>query len=205
MRVTEIITEEQGFSFHKVLIDKGYKFLGAGIDQSAYLEPGTGQVLKIFRSGRSTGAQSKEQQMAIRWINYCKQHEDNPFLPKYSGWSEFELEGDWYLQIRMERLLNSGLRWENAVSAMADYAEEAVVDLSNSDDEFDQFISDLDDENKPAVELLISLGDDIKLLWDTLVDIIKIAERNGYGSDLHAGNIMIHADGTPVIIDPWVV
>ena len=38
-----------------------------------------------------------------------------------------------------------------------------------------------------------------------MLEIAKIADRYGYDYDLHSGNIRMRADGTPVIVDPWVV
>ena len=54
MRVSEL-TEFSSIDkkIDKILTVKGYKKLGSGKDQTAYLEPGTGYVLKIF------GTQSK--------------------------------------------------------------------------------------------------------------------------------------------------
>jgi hypothetical protein len=77
----------------KILKAKGYKRLGAGVDQTAYLEPGTGYVLKVFgtQGGESFSA---DQKMFFAWAKYCMKNTDNPFLPRFAGYESFVLDGD---------------------------------------------------------------------------------------------------------------
>ena len=50
MKAAEILVEESDIAggVVRILRQKGYKYLGSGIDQTAFLEPRTGLILKIF-------------------------------------------------------------------------------------------------------------------------------------------------------------
>ena len=53
-------------------------------------------------------------------------------------------------------------------------------------------------------ELMTHLGEDgFKLLWKTLRDLKKIADRKRYVLDLHFKNFMLGSDGHIVISDPF--
>jgi hypothetical protein len=88
----------------KALMDKGYEYLGSGIDKQAYLEPGTGQVLIVFGYRKGTKDFSPDQRMFIDWIDYCNRNKNNPHLPKFSGFESFQFAGQNYIQARMETL-----------------------------------------------------------------------------------------------------
>ena len=112
MKISEIIAESEvldEFSYtdhqiKRILQKKGYKFLGAGVDQSAYIEPSTGYVLKIFGSQEGSKGFSPDHKMFFKWAKFCMKHQDNPFLPRFYGYESFKFEGDMYLQIRTEQL-----------------------------------------------------------------------------------------------------
>ena len=188
------------------LRSKGYKLLGSGADQWAFLEPATGQVLKIFGAADTSRAMSRyseAQKMAITWIKYCQKNADNPFLPKFSGWSKFVLDRKIYLQIRMEKLGSSNVQWESAISRMGRYTAGAH---RLSEYLHIVFKRDPTIQNTPDMDatLVMSLGKDgIQILWQTLRDLREIGKANGWDWDLHSGNVMTRNDGTPVIVDPW--
>ena len=102
MKIHEFIPEEQldeaiiDRKIKEILVNKGYKFLGAGVDQAAYLEPGSGQVLKIFGTQSANGLTSsgkpqftKGQRMFFFWAKYCMDRQNNPFLPKFYGFESY--------------------------------------------------------------------------------------------------------------------
>ena len=117
MKIQDIIIEDQQvldeFStmargIRKALEKKGYRALGAGVDQEAYLEPNGQTVLKIFGTQGNTKKLSADQKMFAKWADFCQRNSDNPFLPKFSGWETFDYKGELYLQIRTEFLKPSG-------------------------------------------------------------------------------------------------
>lgn len=196
----------------------GYKLLGSGIDQAAFLEPKTGKVLKIFGRGSSRG-----HSMFEFWANYCKQHASNPFLPKFDGWEKFQhgvagINGE-YIQIRMEKLQKLPEDLGSTLEGMSNAADESerldakiraknkaeLESLVGGSGEYQKFGSAFYGVNKDEVsKLAILLGrEKFNLLWDTLCDMSDLAKEHGWNLDLHHGNFMHRNDGIPVIVDPW--
>jgi hypothetical protein len=203
-------------SITKYLKARGYKLLGKGVDQTAFLEPSTGEVLKVF--GSHWSGDNPSHHMFKYWADYCKKHSSNPFLPKFSGWTEFtyEADGKKYLQIRMEKLQKlpnklgsvlSDLSYEIESSDNPRVLKQKIIKcLGMQDEEMWKHaglnINFFDEINK----LAILLGEkDFNLLIDTIIDLSKIAKKQNYDIDLHNGNFMHRNDGTPIIVDPWVI
>ena len=186
----------------RILAKKGYKKLGAGVDQTAYLEPGTGYVLKVFgtQGGESF---SRDHKMFFAWAKYCMKNSNNPFLPRFGGYESFVLDGDRYLQIRQEPLQSAG-RIGTVLEVMANAVEDEGIDNL---DELTDYVEDYFEEYAVAYQkLLKQLGPkQAQLMLDTINRLYTLGSRSGWGFDLHAGNFMKRADGTPVIVDPWVV
>lgn len=207
MRARDILTEATfNPEIKHDLISKGYRPLGKGQDQYAFLEPGTGLVLKIFGTS-SKGSQSPELTKAQRsfkiFADYCAANPNNPFLPQVYGWEKFIYEGFVYLQIRIERMFPfSGL------GDMAELLEAMSDDTGNGNNTrerreafVDQYLKYAADEGAP--ELFTNLGDEIDLLWKALYDLRDIADTEGYVLDLHSGNFMLGSDSHIVISDPF--
>ena len=199
-------TTEPGIRKH--LERKGYKFLGAGVDQSAYLEPGTGWVLKIFGTQHDADFVGKptfstDHQMFFVWARYCQAHADNPFLPRFDDYDSFRFGGKTYLMIRQEALRSAGgaRGMGGLLSELSDYAEEGLG--------FERAIKSMQIEMSNAqVQAVIQACGGLKrtqLLYQTVRQLVAIGKKNpGFGWDLHHGNYMKRPDGTPVIVDPWV-
>lgn len=203
-------------SITKYLQARGYKKLGNGVDQTAFLEPGTDQVLKIFGSHYS--GHNEGHDMFAHWAKYCKDRPTNPFLPKFSGWTKFKYDRDDkdYLQIRMEKLQKLPKKLANALGYISGYMGDGgdaqkikklvLKQLGSKQKDLEKesalHIEDFDEINK----LAILLGEEkFNLLLDTMIDLCKIANRKNYDFDLHGNNFMHRNDGTPIIVDPWVV
>jgi hypothetical protein len=147
------------------LAKKGYKKLGAGVDQTAYLEPGTGYVLKVFgtQGGESF---SPDHKMFFDWAKYCMKNSGNPFLPRFGGYDSFVLDGDRYLQIRQEPLQPAG-RMGVILEIMANAVEdENIADL----DELSDYVEDYFDQYSTGYQkLLKQLGpQQMQLMLDTI-------------------------------------
>lgn len=222
MRATEFTTEtdldEMAGKVHggirKELHNKGYRYLGGGIDKQAYLEPGTGQVLVIF--GYSKWAKggsdfSVDQRMFVDWAKYCKKNQANPHLPRFSDWASFDYQGKRYLQIRMEPL-----------QELSDYLKMLVVDLvevakyskSNPKTAYKKIATfanhNLLDAGEPDdldhKEVVKKLGGEqaAYALLKTVYDVKKFGKQHDFNIDLHGGNYMQRSDGTIVVNDPFV-
>lgn len=207
MKIQDIITEDQQvldeFStmargIRKALEKKGYRALGAGVDQEAYLEPNGQTVLKIFGTQGNTKKLSADQKMFAKWADFCQRNADNPFLPKFSGWETFNFKGELYLQIRTEFLKPSG-ELGRAIAQLGSALDNDVADYytlktyRGTDREYKRVSKAVGEQNIP-------------LLLNTLLELIhKTQKKKNYNWDLHAGNIMLRPNGQPVLNDPYVL
>lgn len=203
MLINDIIVESQiDPGLEKVLTKQGYKLMGAGIDQQAWLEPGTGLIMKIF--GYSHRNRSHKSFFAFAKV--CQDEPNNPFLPQISGWEEFNFKGKRYLKIHMERLfpLDGDLR--EAIEDLVSHTKSNRGINSFIDDYLDRH-SEWGDKNRLVYGELISLlGEQgIRTLWKTISRLSVIANEQGLVLDLHGGNFMHGSDGQIVISDPFVV
>lgn len=211
MKISELLNEAKMDSgVKKVLIQKGYKFLGHGQDQDAYLAP-DGTILKIFGYDLGSRGFSEAQRSFIDFANFCMKNPNNPFLPQFGGWQPFEFNGQKYLQIKCERLFDFNKAKAGPVARMLSELVDAVENFGAKIG-FEDFMANYyDDEyantkNEKAIGELIALvgGEkEIKLLCKTIEQLDKIADRKNYGLDLHAGNFMLGSDGEIVINDPF--
>lgn len=207
MKIQDIIVEGQQvldeFStmargIRKELEKKGYRALGAGVDQEAYLEPDGQTVLKIFGTQGNKKKLSADQKMFAKWAEFCQRNSDNPFLPKFSGWETFNYKGELYLQIRTEFLRPSG-ELGRAISKLGDALDHGEADYYT-----------IATKPRTAGSYKIvsnAVGEkNVPLLLNTLLELIhKTHKKKGYNWDLHGGNIMLRPNGQPVLNDPYVV
>lgn len=215
MKIHEILLEYRNIS-HEIptkLRKDGYKFLGAGVDQQAWLEPGTGLVLKIFGADdnmiQTPGKfiPSDSQKSFISFADYCMKHPNNPFLPQFFGWETFEFDGRGYLQIRTERLFPMDEILGAALAMMAsnirfypNRTKEEFLDNAEKDDDPDSY-----GFYEKTHQLITHIGrEGFDQLWDTIHDLARMARAKDYALDLHSGNFMLGSDGHIVISDPFV-
>ena len=212
MRINEILLTEAYMDpgIKKVLKQKGYKFLGHGQDQDAYLAP-DGTILKIFGYEYGSKGLSEGQRSFVDFANFCMNNPTNPFLPQFGGWEPFEFKGERYLQIKCERLFD----FEKAKAGdVAEMLESLVESVSHYGAEkgFKHFLKhNYEDEyayaseERGVAQLIMLLGgeEEVKLLCKTIEQIAKLAKQKGYRLDLHSGNFMLGSDGEIVINDPF--
>jgi hypothetical protein len=186
----------------QALSQKGYKYLGGGIDKQAYLEPGTGEVLIIFGYRKGQKDFSPDQRMFINWINYCNARQNNPHLPRFSGFESFKFQGKNYIQARMEPLQEL----PDEIGYLVGYADE-VIKKRKTD-----YKKELKTMSQYA--MLHAASDAVKQLGgekaaanllNTVYDVKRFGRKQGYSIDLHKGNYMRRADGTIVVNDPYVL
>jgi len=211
MRAQEFIDEQNLEEFSKTDKDirsaleaKGYQYLGKGVDQTAYLEPGTGLVLKVFGTQGNRRDFSPDQKMFFTWYDYCTNHSDNPFLPRFHGHDSFMWNNNRYLMIRTEPLKKTQGPIRFALDDLGhmvrrhhgQYKALAVKGFMNSMQRT---------YPKEYAMLERKLGaEGLTLMVKTLDELWKLGQSQGYHWDLHGGNFMLRSDGTPIINDPWV-
>ena len=202
MIVKDIITEMAGKvhgGIRKVLKDKGYKYLGSGIDKQAWLEPGTGQVLLIFGYRKGYEKEfSPDQRMFIDWINYCNKNKNNPYLPRFSGFESFNFQGKNYIQARMEPLQELDKDEKNIVKFIDDVIykqpKQAMIELARL----------AGYENTEAIINYLGGKKNAEKLIKTVYTVKRFGQSRGYDLDLHGSNYMKRPDGTIVVNDPFV-
>lgn len=202
---------------------RGYRFLGAGVDQMAFVEPGTGYVLKVFGTDCGGNRLSPDQEMFQAFAAYCAQNQQNPHLPRIYGYETFvfptnpnpamRIDGRrlpehncLYLQIRTERLRHVSNQLFPVYEAMSRAAEVYTS--------WDEFVEDMDHEDvydEQTSRRFQQMTTDaqslarMERLYETMRNLAAIGEEQAYSWDLHGNNIMERSDGTPVITDPWIV
>ena len=209
--VNEMAGEIHG-GIRKALMDKGYKYLGGGIDKQAYLEP-NGQVYIVFGYRKGVDDFSPDQRMFINWINYCNKNKNNPHLPRFSGFESFQYQGKNYIQARMETLREL----PDEVGYLVGNIEEVTMHMGRGN--FDRAMKILtgyaqDSSYEGDQPLWYEIKDSInflggaevaKNLLKTVKTVQQFARKHNYSIDLHRGNYMQRPDGTIVVNDPFVI
>ena len=213
MKVQELLEATAiPYDIKQSLLNKGYKYLGQGVDQHAYLEPKTGMVLKIFGADNSrrakidSGSYTKPQKAFIVFADYCRKNKNNPFLPHFDGWESFEFDGKRYLQIRCERLfVCEKTYWFGLYETIAGAVRRGASDPN-------KIIDTVLKANNGAYsawvgERLTGIGTekDFKLFVKTIIELNSLAKKEKLVLDLHGGNFMLGSDGQVVINDPFHV
>jgi len=196
----------------KALMDKGYEYLGSGIDKQAYLEPGTGQVLIVFGYRKGMKDFSPDQRMFIDWINYCNKNANNPHLPKFSGFESFQFGGQNYIQARMEPLRELPDDVGDLVGQLDQVTKKKYQDYRKPLQTAAQYATFQSAEmgNNTWYELedvIEYLGGEqaAEALLQTVYQVQKFARKHQFTVDLHRGNYMQRPDGTIVVNDPFVL
>jgi hypothetical protein len=218
MRAHELTTiTEADFApgIKDTLIQQGYKFLGQGVDQQAYLAP-DGTVLKIFGTrGVSRGSMqlTRAQEAFKLFADFCRANSNNPFLPEFSDWNMFHYDERPYLQIKTERLFEFQDKFKIWAEVLEEIADRAVRSKDQDTKDFwlrtrviDPIGDGLFSEARivAAQELVLHMGaQEFNQLWDTIYNLSQLARQNGIIMDLHDGNFMLGSDGHIVINDPF--
>ncbi len=172
--------------FIDYFVNKGYKMLGEGRDQIAFLSP-RNTVVKVLGLGDTA-----KQQAVEHYVEFFERNQRNPFYPKIYNSQRFDFEGDSYFL----------------------YETEYLQFVSNEDDTLDwleRYLNHLGTDPAAAQEWVETNGvpddigeDQLYGLTQSTEDIIKyLAVPKGYMMDLsNIENIRRRSDGHLVIVDP---
>lgn len=194
-----------------ILLRKGYKYLSQGVDQIVFIDKDDPNfVLKIFGfNPRRNTKNNPNHKMLFVWAKFCEQNSHNPYLPKFNGVKVFTFNGNLYLQYRQERLKTNTV-YNTAVTQIivqcveANYSFNELINGVNGTKKLTRVW--LRDDAKQSIQQMNSIQlNQLKQFYNTILQIVRIRKKHGYANDLHSGNIMMRADSTPVITDPWVV
>lgn len=188
----------------------GYRLLGRGADQSVFVDPKTGFVVKIFGTSRNTFGRPRlgdftpaQRSFLLFWM-YCQANTDNEFLPRFFGWKRFQFKNYQYLRIFTERLsevYDESLRV--LLPSLADLVTQKRINPKSTS--VDELLSTI---NEPLKDSLTSLVEKIGAqgllkLIETIGDLRDIGHNNQMGLDLDAPNWMQRSTGQIVINDPY--
>ena len=206
MRAQEFIPEYETGTPHsreiqRTLRQAGYQKLGGGVEATAWARD-DGRVIKIIMPGITTPDSA---QRTFREFYRMTQQSPSPHWPVFykmqdqagrsSAFARFEIQGQPYMQIAMERLRPMTARDKEIVNVMHDYINDnwdRVKFLLQ--DRIPSFAHDIPRDREAK----------LKSFFRTLKVAKSNARRLGYEFDLHPGNVMRRGDGTLVITDPWI-
>ena len=193
-------------NIRKYLERRGYKYLGKGVDQMAFLEPGTGYVLKVFGTSHdeTNGNFTEEHHMFKVWVEYCERNKSNPMIPKIFGWEAFEYNDQKHLQIRMEKLSPLDAKLGDGISEMAYYSN--INSNPEAREKFYQDMMNQTHKHKNVSDLVTKVGKDrLELYWKTLRDLSKLRQQYNFGWDTKPDNFMKRSNGDIVLVDPFAL
>lgn len=200
----------------KILAQRGYKKLGAGVDAMAFGKSDDATVIKIIiPEYGSPDALYRSRNTFAAWMGYSEKNAKNPHLPKFIklkmqplilDGEKFELQGMEKLKkmndlehnmcLSMVRAQHEKMSFEKFITA---YYQKRIKSYKESNAHPNLFM-ELDRERKKAAEQ--------RLLYDTLVTVEKVGKSLGFSIDffqnIDSSNLMKRTDGTIVIADPWV-
>jgi hypothetical protein len=157
----------------------------------------------VKKNGKPQTNFNEHQKMAYYWSKYCDMHSDNKFLPKFSGIESFHWGSSVYLQIRQERLYDLEKDQKRTIESMAMMARRKVP-FETMDEKYTN--NNYADTRASWKQIKEKIDDkDLRLFYQTMIDIANIADQKNWAYDLHGDNIMMRRDGTPVILDPWAL
>lgn len=191
----------------------GYKKLGAGVDATVWAKDDK-SVLKIIMP-QGTESTDSATKTFMKFYDFVQSHKELRCLPRFKeiqgeNLAKFTLRGKEYLQISMEKLkpLKSGSAEEIMVWHLTDYAQKntdwntVVKELQDPKSykdlkgkEVNRFKSFLEDKSKVL---------EYKMLYTVMKLLYVTGSLNNMSWDLHTENAMQRADGTVVIVDPWL-
>lgn len=191
----------------------GFTKLGQGVDQTAWLNPTTGLVWKVFADLSHRG------EVLLRFAEFCKARPTNPMLPDFYTIHRSELKDGTPFGIAItERLFPiEDPIWRRALSNIATYIRDRH-ETTSYDDILNAILWQVQLDSKTALiqgseyaEVLSHIAipshdihDTVRLFITTIIELAKLSDSLGFTFDLHGDNFMFGSDGTIVINDPWV-
>lgn len=194
----------------------GYKKLGAGVDAIVFAKT-KDEVVKIVMPSHSEDYESAKKS-AKEFHNFVKAN-PSEFLPKFKAFvtdeiEEVELDGQVVLLISMERLkpmsvTEQQLYWFLIESAMLNRTVSKTIDFINDGDRVHKEFGN-DADGMSGYRQYFSIWNRKADAWvkpfiETVIQLYNHTKKIGFEWDLHTENIMKRANGTPVIIDPWLL
>lgn len=185
MRAHEVITELYGTydlrtkpisnlaELEELMQSLGFQVLDGGEYSLVFTREGMDQVVKVYNDACYDS-----------FIKFCKEHPNNPYLPKFRG-NGVRINSKARM-IRIERL--TPLPRQASGASGPEFAQlQLLYNISKNPNPEDLAMWDLDDEKKAIIDTFAAL---------------RAYISDGCRLDIHDANIMMRGK-TPVIIDPF--
>jgi hypothetical protein len=212
MRKQEFVTEYEKYTDNSKQIfaeleKAGYQYLGGGIDATVWGRD-EGEVLKVLMP---QNAKADAERGFLIFHDACIAMKSSPHVPRFlEEYSVFEINGEDYMQITMERLqpitpgsIEEAIVWGLSDLCTADYLSWDDVTMQLEDP---SFWDHLDFMTLDKIDKVVRYIDGYEHLFETMRAFYNVAKKNnGINWDLHTENVMQRDDGTLVITDPFMV
>jgi hypothetical protein len=221
MRAQELIEYDENSAHTREIESKlkqaGYKKLGDGVDASVWSKD-AGYVIKILMPHENPAHLKGSEKSFMTFYKFCQQHSDSPNLPKFvdiggKHHSLFKLNGKAYRQIAMEKLrpLRENTFAEGMIWMLSDFAPKNTP--------WEEVLEQLVDPNVWNMSLRLKrimpqriqqlktnakFNAEYGLLYTMMRLLYITARKSGLYWDMHTANAMQRADGTIVIVDPFI-
>jgi hypothetical protein len=166
-------------------VDRGYKYLGEGRDQIAFLSP-RGTVLKVLGIG-----EDEREDIVKTYVGFFLRNQRNPHYPRIYNAGDFEVDGETYFVYEMEYL--NPMSGEGQV---LEYIEDLMSALPRGEQALEAFYKN----KKRPPELSEEQVDGLVLATQDLEDAIGGQAPLDLRSIENLGR---RKDGQIVIIDPF--
>jgi hypothetical protein len=166
-------------------VDRGYKYLGDGRDQIAFLSP-RGTVVKVLGIG-----EDEREDIVKSYVGFFLRNQRNPHYPRIYNAGDFEVDGETYFVYEMEYL--------NPVSG-EDRVLEYIEDLMSALPRGEQALAAFYQNKKRPPELSEQEVDGLVMATQDLEDAIGGQAPLDLRSIENLGR---RKDGQIVIIDPF--
>ena len=169
--------------------ENGFSLAGEG-DAAVVFKKGN-IAHKIYGYDSDGRVPAPDQEMILLYVNYCKQHSDNPYLPKFGNVKYIDNDKQ-LLAVETELLQPS-----------TDLSEYLSTYFWDKDFEDDPVAADGARESLDQISNFMS-DNEIEEFFSTLNNVLRLGGPHGYTQDINPQNIMMRGK-TPVINDPWTL
>lgn len=162
---------------------RGFSPIGAGAKATVYDHPRYPFVIKFFYKDSAYRT----------WLNFCKQNQQNPYVPKIKG-APTKIKGTDFYFVRLEKLHqlydisiphNKMRMFIDIIDVFWDTPSMGIAALNREKERM---------ENE-KIPVLIDYP-------DSLLEVFSFLNKYKSYLDLHIGNLMTRSNGEFVIVDP---
>jgi hypothetical protein len=210
-------TPSNRLDIERMALANGYHRIGKGVDASIYAKNNTDFVIKILTGSHYNPSASAKTFM--KFYNFCRKNADVPYLPKFGPLEKLNLG---YAD-NVEKFYHTSMEKLQPIDRLNWKAMNFLIHEVDNNNTWSKVHSDIDSANfkyeYTPKNVKIERSEEARrshvlkkfmeadiAQWKNIFYLLKLLKRRRgqSGWDPHRGNIMQRANGTPVIIDPWV-